>query len=169
MSEDNTDIKEGSNFEMFDDAAFHISAKTLRGVNIKGAVHAFLDEKNKEVVYLILHRDEAGRPIVSKIDISTARYDGAFLQEIESLKRDKERLEKIVGGIDIDDPSAIDVMVDSMKAQGEEMKGLRKVVQEARKSCACGARGESLDTHPHVGGCELGKAFEDYDKNRGAV
>jgi len=47
--------------------------------------------------------------------------------------------------------------------------GLRKVVQEARKSCACGARGESLDTHPHVGGCELGKAFEDYDKNRGAV
>ncbi len=35
----------------------------------------------------------------------------------------------------------------------------REAVQEVEIHCPCGARPESLDTHPHVGGCPVAKAL----------
>ncbi len=40
---------------------------------------------------------------------------------------------------------------------------MKKVIDAARESCVCGARGESPHSHPHVSGCRLGKALASYD------
>lgn len=58
---------------MFNDKAYHVKAKNKNGEWIQGAVHSFFNEKNSEVIYLMLHADANNRkPMISKIDIATA-------------------------------------------------------------------------------------------------
>ena len=46
---------------------------------------------------------------------------------------------------------------------GKRVEAMEKVVEATRISCACGARGNSLRTHPHVSWCPVGIALENLD------
>lgn len=58
---------------MFDDKAYHLKAKTLDGRKVFGAVKRFYNEDKHEEVFLMLHADRYGRPMISNIDLKTLR------------------------------------------------------------------------------------------------
>ncbi len=65
-----------------------------------------------------------------------------------SLKRGNKRTNRAISGL-----------YREREALRKALAQAREAVQEVEIHCPCGARPESLDTHPHVGGCPVAKAL----------
>ena len=79
-------------------------------------VRAGIEEATHEGVYLYPHH-------VSRL-----------LDEVERLRADNNRLNTIVGGIEVENPDAVNTMIDAMKVQGAELASLRSMLGRATEA-----------------------------------